>query len=89
MALTSTEELPLRTSNRFGWALLMRTEDTKDVRVVVADEALLAIGSPCVDGIPQLEGDYRSKIEKIAPAKHHGGFIEQDGSVLITQADID
>jgi hypothetical protein len=55
----------------------------------VADDALLAIDSPCVGGIPQLEGEHRSKIEMIASAKHDGGFIEQDGSVLVTQADID
>jgi hypothetical protein len=67
----------------------MRTADGRNFRVVVTDDALLAIGSPCVGGIPQLKGQYRSKIEKIASAKHDGGLIEQDGSVLITQADID
>ncbi len=89
MTLTGTNELPLRSSLRFGWALPMRTEDARDVRVVVADDALLAIGSPCVSGIPQLEGEYRSIIEKIASTKHDGGLLEQNGSVLITQADID
>jgi hypothetical protein len=75
--------------SRFGWTFPMRIEDTRDVRIVVADDALLAIGSPCVSGIPQFEGEYRSRIEEIASAKYDGGLIEQDGSVLITQADID
>jgi hypothetical protein len=89
MTLTGTNELPLRSSSRFGWALPMRTEDGTVVRVEVADCALFALGSPrCVDRIPQLEGEYRSRIETIASTKHDGGLIEQDGSVLITQADI-
>jgi len=67
----------------------MRTEDGRDFRVIVTDDALLAIGSPCVSGIPQLCGEYRSRIEEIASAKHADGFIELDESVLITQADID
>jgi hypothetical protein len=67
----------------------MRTEDGSEFRVIVADDALLAIRSPCVGGIPQLDGEYRSKIEMIASTKHDGGLIEQDGSVLVTQADID
>jgi hypothetical protein len=67
----------------------MRTEDGRDFRVIVADDALLAIEAPSVSGIPQLCGEYRSRIEEIASAKHAGGLIEQDGSVLITQADVD
>ena len=39
--------------------------------------------------IPQLEGEYRSKIEKIASAKYDDGSIEKDGSVLVTLADIE
>jgi hypothetical protein len=66
----------------------MRTEDGKPVRVLVTDDALLAVGAPCVSGIPQLGGECRSRIEKIASAKHAGGLIEQDGSILITQADV-
>jgi hypothetical protein len=64
----------------------MRTADMKDVRVEVADDALLALDSPrYVDGIPQLEGENRSRIESIASANH-----EQDGlPALITQEDID
>ena len=89
MTLTSTDEFPSRSALRFGWALPMRTEDGRDFRVIVTDDALLAIGSPCVSGIPQLDGEHRSRIEKIASAKYDGGFTEQDGSVLITQADID
>ena len=89
MMLTSTDELPFRSTFRFRWVLPMRTEDGSDFRVIVADDALLAIDSSCAGGIPQLEGEHRSKIEMIASAKHDGGFIEQDGSVLITQADID
>jgi hypothetical protein len=90
MTLIATAELPVRLSFRFGWALPMRTEDGRDFRVVVPDDALLAIDSPCVNHIPQLEGESRLRIEKIASAKHDGGHIEQDGwSVLITQDDID
>jgi hypothetical protein len=89
MTLRATAELPFRSPSRFGWALAMRTEDMRAVRVVVSDDALLAAGSPCVSGIPQLDGEYRSRIEKIASTKYDGGLIEQDGSVLITQADID
>jgi hypothetical protein len=92
MMLIATADLLSRStssSRPFFWALMMRTEDIRDVRVVVTDDALLAIGSPCVSGIPQLEGEYRSRIEKIASAKHDFGFKERDGSVLITQADID
>jgi len=43
------------------------------------------LGAPCVDRIPQIEGEYRSRIETIASANHDGG----DGSVLITQDDIE
>lgn len=88
MALIGTDEPPSRSAFRFGWALSMRTEDGRDFRVIVTDDALLAIGSPCVSGIPQLGGECRSRIEEIASAKHAGGLIEQDGSVLITQADV-
>jgi hypothetical protein len=42
----------------------------------------------CVSAIPQLSGEYRLKFEEIASAKHAGGVIEQDGSVIITQADV-
>jgi hypothetical protein len=89
MALIGTDEPPSRSAFLFGWALPMRTDDRRYFRVIVADDALLAIGSPCESGIPQLGGECRSRIEEIASAKHAGGFIEQDGSVLITQADID
>ena len=89
MTLVANVECPFRSSFRFAWALSMQTEDARDVHIVVTDDALLAIGSPCVSGIPQLEGEYRSTIEKIASAKYDSGFIEQDGSVLVTQADID
>jgi hypothetical protein len=90
MTLIGTDELPLRSVFRFGWVIRMRTEDTRDVRVVVADEALLGFDPPplYVDKIPQLEGEHRSRIEKIASVKHVGGLVEQDGSVLITQDDI-
>jgi hypothetical protein len=88
MALIGTDETPSRSELRFGWALPMRTEDGRHFRVIVADDALLAIGSSCLNGIPQLGGECRSRIEKIASAKHAGGLIEQDGSILITQADV-
>lgn len=58
------------------------------LRVVVTDDAPLAMGAPCVSAIPQLSGEYRLKFEEIASAKHAGGVIEQDGSVIITQADV-
>jgi hypothetical protein len=64
----------------------MRTEDGREFRALVADDALFALDVPRVDGVPQLEGEYRSKIEKIASANHDAG---QDGSVPITQTDID
>jgi hypothetical protein len=89
MNLTSTDTNPVRLGNRFGWAFPMRTHDGKDYRVVVTDDALLAIAAPCVSGIPQLSGEYRSKIEEIASAKHSGGLKEEDGCVLITQADVE
>jgi hypothetical protein len=88
MTLIGTDEPPFRSAFRFGWALPMRTDDARDFRVIVTDDALLAMGAPCVSGIPQLGGECRSKIEKIASAKHAGGLIEQDGSILITQADV-
>ena len=88
MTLTTTDELPSRSAFHRGWLLPMRTEDGTDFRVIVADDALLAIGSPCESGIPQLAGECRLRIEEIASAKHAGGLIEQDGSVLITQADV-
>jgi hypothetical protein len=87
MTLIGTDELPSRSPSLF-WVLPMRTEDARDVRVLVADCALFANESPCVSHIPQLAGEYRSRIEKIASAKYDGGLIEQDWSVLITQADI-
>jgi hypothetical protein len=79
---------PMRLGDRFGWAIPMRTDDGRDVRVIVTDDALLAIGAPCVSGIPQLSGEYRSRVEEIASAKHARGAIEQDGSVLVTQTDV-
>jgi hypothetical protein len=88
MTLTRTTTDPVRLGNRFGWAIPMRTDDGKEFRVIVTDDALLGIGSPCVSGIPQLSGEYRLKIEEIASAKHTGGVIEQDGSLIITQADV-
>jgi hypothetical protein len=89
MALIGTDDQPVPSAFRFGWALPMRTENGSDFRVVVTDDTLLAIGSPCASGIPKLDGEYRLKIEEIASAKHASGLIEQDGSVLITQADVD
>jgi hypothetical protein len=83
-----TDTDPVRLGNRFGWAIRMRSEDGSDFRFVVTDDALLGMGSPCLSGIPQLSGEYRLKIEKIASAKHASGDIEQDGSVIITQADV-
>ena len=88
MSLMGTDKPPSRSAFRFGWALPMRTDDGRYFRVIVADDALLAIGSPCESGIPQLAGECRLRIEEIASAKHAGGLIEQDGSVLITQADV-
>jgi hypothetical protein len=88
MTLTGTDTDPVRLGDRFGWALPMRTQDGRDFRVIVTDDALLAIEAPCVGSVPQLCGEYRSRIEEIASAKHAGGLIEQDGSVLITQADV-
>ncbi len=88
MTLNGTDTNPVRLGNRFGWTLPMRTEDGRDFRVIVTDDALLGIGAPCVSGIPQVSGKYRSTIEEIAAAKHGGGLIEQDGSILITQADV-
>jgi hypothetical protein len=69
----------------------MRTEDGVVVRVDVSDDALLAFEpSPlCIDGIPQIEGEHRSRVEKMASAKYDGGSIEQDGSILITLDDVD
>jgi hypothetical protein len=78
---------PVRLGNRFGWAIPMRARDGTDFRVVVTDDALLGIGSPCENGIPQLRGEYRSKIEDIASAKHAGSGVEQDASVIITQTE--
>ena len=91
MTLMATAELPCRSSIRFGWALPMRTEDGTVVRVDVSDDALLAFDPPppCIDGIPQIEGEYRSRVEKIASAKYDGSPTEQDGSVLITLDDVD
>jgi hypothetical protein len=67
----------------------MRTEDGSIVRIVVTDCALMAIDLPCAHGVRKLEGEYRSRIEKIASGKHGGGDIKQDGSVFITLDDID
>jgi hypothetical protein len=67
----------------------MRTEDGTVVRVVVSDDALLAFEPPCVSGIPQLEGKYRSRIEQIASVKYDGGLTKRDGSVLVTQDHVD
>jgi hypothetical protein len=88
MTLLGTVTDPVRLGNRFGWAFPMRTQDGSDFRVIVTDDALLAIEAPCVSSIPQLCGEYRSRIEEIASAKHAVGLIEQDGSILITQADV-
>jgi hypothetical protein len=77
MTLMGTD--PVRSGNRFGWAIPMRTEDGRDFRVIVTDDALLGIGAPCVSGIPQLSSEYRSTIEEVASTKHAGGLIEQDG----------
>jgi len=92
MTLIATAELPSR-SPLFIEALVlpMRTEDGTVVRVYVAHDVLLAFEPPppCVSGIPQFEGEYRSRIERIASVKYDSGLIERDGSVLITQDDVD
>jgi hypothetical protein len=88
MTLTGTDTEPVRLGTRFGWALWMRTDDERDFRVIVTDEALLAIDAACVSRIPQLTGEYRSRMEKIASAKHASGLRERDGSVIITQDDV-
>jgi hypothetical protein len=88
MTLVATDETPFRTIHP-RWALPMRAEDGRIFRVFVTYDALSAIGAPtCPQGIPQLVGEYRLRIEEIASAKHAGGLIEQDGSILITQADV-
>ncbi len=82
-------EPPIRsTIYMFTWAIPMRTDDGSHITVRVSDDALLGMGAPCVSRIPQLCGEYRSTIEEIASAKHAGGVIEQDRSILITQADV-
>ncbi len=41
MTLNGTDTNPVRLGNRFGWTLPMRTEDGRDFRVIVTDDALL------------------------------------------------
>jgi hypothetical protein len=69
----------------------MWTEARTVVRVDVSDDALLAFepSPPCVNRIPQIEGECRSRVEKIASTKYDGGGIEQDGSVHVTLVDVD
>ncbi len=91
MPLIATAELP-SPSPFFSevTVLRMRTEDGTVVQVSVSNDVLLAFEPPppCVSGIPQLEGEYRARIEKIASAKYNSGSVEQDGSVRITRDDI-
>jgi hypothetical protein len=85
MTLTSSDESPTQlAANR--WSFPMRTEDGRAFRAIVADDALAALDVPFVDGVPQLEGECRSKIKKIALDNHDAG---QDDSVPITQTDIE
>jgi hypothetical protein len=79
---------PIRLGDRFGWVFPMRTDDEHEVRVIVTDDALLAIGAHCVSGIPQVSGECRLRVEAIASAKYADGVMELDGSVIITQDDV-
>ena len=91
MALIATDELP-SPSPIFpeAWVLTMRTEDETVVRVYVAHDALLAFESVRYENKrPQLEGEHRLRIEKIASDKYGGGVTAQDGSVRITRDDVD
>jgi hypothetical protein len=68
----------------------MRTEEGTVVRVHVSFDALLALESVRYENKnPQLEGEHRLRIEKIASDKYDGGVTEQDGSVRITRDDVD
>ena len=80
------ETMTLTRYDGHRWWLSMRTEDGRDFRALVADDALFALDVPRVDGVPQLEGERLSKIEKIALDNHDAG---QDGSIPITQADVE
>jgi hypothetical protein len=67
----------------------MQNEAGNDVRVVVSGCALMAIDLPCDSGVRKLDGEYRSRIEKVASDKYDEGSIGQDGPVPITRADIE
>jgi hypothetical protein len=87
MALIGTSTDPIRSAYFFGWALQMRTDDGRDIRVLVTDEALEGIASPRASGLDRLN-EYRSRIEEIASAKHTAGHIEPEGTIRVTPADV-
>ena len=86
MALTGTGEKPIRSAKRFGFAIKMMC-GSQIVPVIVTDEALQDIASP-PDASEERLSQYRSQIEAIASQKHNSGKIEDDGSVLVTSADV-
>ena len=87
MALTATDTEPIRSAYIFGWAIRMQSDNGKDVRVLVSDEALHDIASPPDSSIHRLV-QYRSEMEAIASGKHTAGLIEPDGTVRVTSADV-
>jgi hypothetical protein len=83
MPLTATDTEPMRSQFIFGWAIMMQSENAKDVRILVTDEALRNVASPPDDSISRLI-QYRSEIEAIASRKYDAKLIEPDGTVRVT-----
>jgi len=86
MALTATNDEPMRSERVLGYAIKMMS-DEKVVSVRITDDALRAMAYPPDDSLERLK-QYRSQLEEIASRKHSAGLIEADGSVCITSADV-
>jgi hypothetical protein len=86
MALTGTNEEPIRARKAFGYAIKMKAGD-EVVSVVITDDALDNMAYP-PDHSPEALSKHRSDIERIASAKHSAGLVEGDGSVWVKSTDV-
>jgi hypothetical protein len=89
MAITETDEEPVRSTILFGYAIKMMCGD-QIVPVLVTDEALQKFPSPPVELLERLRKN-RRPIEEIASGKHSDGQIvkiENYEIVCVTSADV-
>jgi hypothetical protein len=68
-----------RSSFIFGWQFWLRTDDGRQIRVLVDDKALPDEAATDVE----VTNKYRPRIEEIALAKYTAGQFEADGAIRI------